>query len=162
MLNPKQRLRSFVYDCFPELAPSGDESWPSTMLHRLASTSERMSTLVTLVQVGMNQKRRGTVVLLPPEGFTGPRFLSLTVVSTGRTPSFGSSDHTAQVQFPLHWFLPAGGWVVSHGCSLVDVFVGNKHQSTGPDSLYCLLSDPVEIGMYLGARVCFDGTERTG
>ena len=154
MFDIKKLVRSLVYDCFPEIAPGGDDSWPSTMLHRLALTSERLAALCTLVQG--SAKRRGTVVLLPPKEFKGPGFMSMTVVSTGREPTHGSLSEEGRVQFPMHWSLPAGGWLVSHGCTLVDVFVGNQHQNQAPDSNYCLLTDEAPLGMQLQARVRFD------
>ena len=150
----KRRVRAWVYGCFPELdVDSGATSWPGMVLDRLALTSERVASLVTLLQGG--QKRWGTVVLLPPPSFEGPKFMSQTVATTRQFHGLASSEE-AQIGFPMHWPMAPGAWVVTHGCSLRDVFVGNKHQTTGPEGTYCQISDEVSLGVQLQIRVRFE------
>ena len=154
MLNAKNAIRSWVYGCFPELdVDSGAASWPGKILDRLDLTSERVANLVTLLQGG--QRRWGTVVLLPPASFEGPKFMSQTVAVTSQFRGLASSEEV-QFGFPMHWPLPPGAWVVTHGCSLRDVFVGNKSQTTGPEGTYCQITDEAGLGVQLHIRVRFE------
>lgn len=154
-MNLKEHVRRAVYSCFPEFDPAGEaRSWPSVVLLQLSNLREQLMTVGAAVQQLAATPRRGTVVLLAPDSFRGPRFSSQTLLE-------GSSSRvregtTMHLEIPLHWPLPAGGWVVSHGCVLTDVFVGNQHQGIGPESNYCQLSDEVSLGVRLAVRVRFD------
>ncbi len=159
-MNWKQRLRHIVYDAFPELDYTVGGSWPQTIARDQRNVSQRLASICSLLE--RPEIRRGTVVLLAPEGFEGPRFLSQTVTDgpEARAQRFHSTSGSGMeitIPFPLHWPLPKGGWIVSHGCLLSDVFVGNQHQTMGPDGNFCQLRDDVALGVQLRVRVRFDG-----
>lgn len=162
MLNIKDRVRRAVYACFPEIDPeAGARSWVSNALDQLSFLRSDLTSVWSVVQTLSKQQRRGTVVLLAPEGFKGPRFLSQTVTlgepRTTQTFHYGSSGTEMTVPFEtLHWPLPPGGWIVAHGCRLSDVFVANKAQATTPGAEYCQLSDEVALGVRLQVRVRFE------
>ena len=153
MFDAKDRIRSWVYGCFPELDGSRSTSWPALVLDQLSLASERVARLVTLLQG--SQKRWGTVVLLPPPSFEGPKFMSETVATTRQFHGLASPEEV-QVRFPMHWPLGPGAWVVTHGCSLRDVYVGNKSQTTGPEGTYCQITDEAGLGVQLQIRVRFE------
>lgn len=156
MFRVKDRIRAAVYGCFPEFdvgPEAGARSWPAAMQNDIRGMSERMTKFVAFVHATLSlmEKRRGTVVLLAPDGFAGPRFLSHTVVANRE-----ASGTEMQIPIPLYHPMKPGGWVVSHGCTLSDVFVGNTSQARGPESNYCMISDEVPIGQVLQVRVRFD------
>ena len=150
-MNVKERIRSAVFQCFPEYDVAGQAtSWPSAVLSEARLTSERVAGVATLLHAMLTGERRGTVVLLAPEGFKGPRLLSKSFVGKG----LGS---TVQIPFELYWALPPGGWIVAHGCTLSDVFVGSQSQTQGPDAgSFCLITDETPIGQRLSVRIRFD------
>ena len=150
MLKIKERIRSAVYQCFPEVDPeAGAKSWVDTMLGQLSFLRMDVTGLIPLVRGLSQQKRYGTVVLLPPAEFPGLKFLSQTVAV--------AEKGALQVCFEdLGFALPAGGWVIAHGCQLSNVFVGNQSQTKAPGGEFCQITDPVPLGSRLHARVRFD------
>lgn len=151
MFDVKKLVRRLVYDCFPEFdIDSGARSWPGMIVSQLNLTSDRVANLVTLLQGLERRKLYGTVVVLAPESFEGPKFLSKTVTTTPQIQDlqFGFS--------PLHWPMAPGAWVVAHGCTLLDVYVGNRSQASGPESSYCRITDEIPLGAQLQIRVRFE------
>lgn len=165
MMNLRQSVRTVVLGCFPELdTDAGRRSWTGTVLEHLESIRERVHATGRAVDALRARKPRGTLVLLAPEGFEGPRFLSQSFVAgdvgLGQRLSYGGYPASMTLTVPiegLHWRLPPGGWIVAHGCRLSEVFVGNRSQTTSPDANFCQLSDEVALGVKLQVRVRFDG-----
>lgn len=156
MLDVKKLVRRLVYDCFPEFdLDSGARSWTGMIVCQLNLTSDRVANLVTLLQGRAHRKLYGTVVVLAPESFEGPKFLSKTVTTT---PQLQGLCSTEDLQFgvPLHWPMAPGAWVVAHGCTLLAVYVGNRAQASGPDAGYCQISDEIPLGAQLQIRVRFE------
>lgn len=146
MLKLKERIRRVVYDSFPEIDPERSRSWVSQILDQLSLLREDLRSLARGLTT---QKRRGSLVLLAPVEFEGPRFHSLSV--TGR------SGEEVTIPFEhLHWKLPPGGWVVAHGCTLSGVYVGNQVQAQAPGCEFCLLTDELALGGRLQARIRFE------
>jgi hypothetical protein len=166
----RKKARQWFFETFPELDP-GEECLGSRLVSinlQLAAlrtppkAATRVATVVLLVEPPLQQEPQpeGAAELMldgrPLVAFSArpPRFISgSTVITPSTIESRWGSEPEYSVELPLHWAIPAGSWLVAHGCTFARVHVGNQHQDTGPHGQFCQLSDRVPLGVRLTVRV---------
>lgn len=125
----------------------------SSMIREIGGLGESVRMLAAAYEKLQFTRRKGTVVILPAEGFAGPKFLSWTV-----EPQDAGGEVRTSLE-PLSWELPAYSWVVSHGCELGGVFNGHDMEKQDPFGNWCRTSRPVPLGVRLSVVVRFGRSE---
>jgi hypothetical protein len=167
----RKKARQWFFETFPEFDP-GEESFSNRLMNlnlQLAALRSppkqepRLATVVLLMdpppRAELSQERVAELLAQGASQPFGPprppRFLSGSVLlppSNGES-RWGHSEPETMVEMPIYWEIPAGSWLVAHGCKLARVHAGNAHQDTGPSSQFCQLSDPVPMGVRLTIHV---------